>query len=374
MDEFDCESPENADEVPDRTESDVHCIECQDEYFLTDGKCIEYTAPPSSNATFSPTTPSAEPTRAPTTEYGVRFTITYQYAPKYDSTGERIETNVTEAVTSSTEDFLNDSAAEVNESCVTSSDFAVSIDETSQGGMVSIHGTVYACDNETLWKLIDVMLENATEHLKSETLMIVGIVNITAEPINELEAPTHSPTGAPTFAPTTDWGDLIKEELDKEENAFIYMMGGLGSIICCCMIIFCFLSIMNAKKDWKRNAEEDAVQSKSRSNSDNGVMKGYAIKNTVTKEQAKDTAENIVPVYVDEEVDEQDGRKEKMEETLEMNQSSASTIAVPLPGMVKVESKEDTVNDEFEVIGDDMMTPGQIEETPGDIQNDDAES
>ena len=350
---------------------------------MTDGKCIEYTDPPSSNPTVSPTTPSAEPTRAPTTEYGARFTITYQYTLRTEKPEESRGSNIsyiTEAVTSSTEDFVDDSVDSAiyetkgthESSCDTSSDFAVSINETTQ--MVAIHGTVYTCDNETLLELIDNMIENSTLHLRSETLEILDhTVQIMAEVINELEVSSPSPTLEPTLDPTEDWKSVIEEELEKEKSTFIYMMGGLGCMICCCVMAFCFLFTMNAKKDWKRNAEEDAVTSKSRSNSNAEVVRGYMITNTVKKEQSENTAKNVVPVYVDSEEVKKD-QQDQNDGIPKLNHCSVSRIMVPQSAMVKVESKENSLNDEFEVIGDDMMTPGQIEETPGDVWNEDDDS
>lgn len=353
----------------------MQCTQCSSGYDLIENECKDPNAPTLSPSTSSPTAPSLIPTPSPSHEFAITFAITYSYAFKesdggnYDRNKEPL--NVTEDVEVTATEFLNETIAntEGNDSCVLGSDFEVTINTETQE--VNITGEIYACDWETVEDLLDILIENITSQLTSDDLIIVedSARLLYAEPINEQRVATLSPTlmRTTTSSPSEDWKELIEEELENEESAFIYLMGGLGAMICCCVMAFCFLFILNAKKDWKRNAAEDTMNSKSRCNSDANVRRGYMIKDAVTKERSERIAKNIVPVYVDQEDDEQDKHHEEGGAS-KVNHSSASTMVVPQPGMVQVETKEDMVDDE--VIDDDIVTPGQIEETPGDIQDD----
>lgn len=356
-------------ENPDRN---ARCTECEDGYVLNASVCLlsitSYTSlpprelstlsptassPSSSPTTSVPTKTSAVPTKAPTTNYGMWFSITYQYWDPRDeeiNQGRFKATNVSKEATNTATEFLSDTVTEVNGSCVTSTDFTVTIDELTQS--VIINGTVYACDNETLLELIGSMLDNITSQLQSETLEIdEKSVEILADVIswNELKISTLNPTAAPTHAPTRDFEKVMEKESEKQESTFIYIVSGLGSIICCCTMGLCCVFFSNAKKDWKRNAEEEAASPKSPSDSNTDVVRGYLIQSTVSKEKSK-AATSIVPVYVDSADDHEDLCDKERRKAPGMNQYSAT-----------VRNKENSTNEER--IRDELLTPGQIEET-----------
>ena len=230
--------------MPDSIDSDVHCVGCDNGHILVDDVCelsnqtksaLQSLIPTSRPSTFVPTAPSMMPTSSPTSEFGVTFSITYSYAVRSDM-GMSEPVNVTEDAAETATAFLNDTISSVNASCVKSSHFNVVVDENAQE--ITIIGSIYACDNETMFAVIDRIMNNITLKMQGESLAIVGdTIEIVAEviTIDELKISTFTPTKGATIETPE------KETLyDNEYIIGIICINVVVTATCCILAVMCW--------------------------------------------------------------------------------------------------------------------------------------
>lgn len=159
-----------------------------------------------------------------------------------------MKTNISDAAEESAADFLHQTvtnSSNVNASCVKGSDFDVAINETTSE--VTIIGSMYACDNETIFALIENMIMNITLYLESDTLLIIeDTVEIVADVINEQQIVTSSliPLGMTivTTVTTKDWIAVIEELEEKSSSSndyiIIIIVIGTALAVTCCILAY----------------------------------------------------------------------------------------------------------------------------------------
>lgn len=186
------------------------CIVCANGYTMTnDNKCVDL-----SNVNSWTVAPSPEPTGF---EYGLSFAVMYRYnLPVDHCTSDCSAINVTTEAVETAEDFMNQTLTEsenVNASCVRSTDFDVFIDDNDQE--VNIIGSIYVCDNETVFALIERITNNIK--LKSENLIIIeDTVEIVAEVVTVTNEHKIS-----SSLPPTDWNAVIDTERTDSSDHYI---------------------------------------------------------------------------------------------------------------------------------------------------------
>ena len=144
--------------------------------------------------------------------------------------------NVTEDAADTAAAFLNDTISSVNASCVKSTDFEVVVDDNAQE--ITIIGSIYACDNETMFAVIDRIVNNITVKMQDEALSIVDdTINIVAEAIKTIDGPTIS-TFTPTNVATTESWE--KETLYSNEYIIGIICISIVLAVTCCILAFFF--------------------------------------------------------------------------------------------------------------------------------------